>query len=234
MLLPVVVNLRAAVNDRKVRLESLELALGFWSNKHVGDKMLLPSHFMNKSNIFARLFRGSNIAIKDIGRVARVKMCDRLVEQLVKDLWLGRLINIIPVHVLGRLRARIQDNPSVLGRATRVLASVNGKRVTIFRLGHDALLVGDFVIKEFFIRQVAIHSLGASNTERVEIDALTSIGSGKCPRDLVGITTRRVEIQVRLGRKECRFGVERRSLSEKSGRRVSEPLPKQRVIGALM
>lgn len=115
---------------------------------------------MHESNLFATGLGCSAVAIKYICRLSGVKVLDRLVKQLIKDLRVGGLVDFVPVNVLGRLRVGVEDDPAVLGRAARVLARVYRKGVSVLGLGDDAFLVGDFVVKELLVRQIAVNGLG--------------------------------------------------------------------------
>jgi len=162
---------------------------------HARTKMLLPRHFVHKTNLLLRRLVGSAVPIKDVGRLARVEILDGLVVEFLKDLGRGGLIDIVPVHVFGRFRSRVEDNEAILGRAARVFARVDGKGVAVLGLGHDPFLVGDFVIKELLVGQVAVNGAGSGDSERV---SNAHFGAGVRALDrgaaLVGIASGAVKI----------------------------------------
>jgi hypothetical protein len=158
--------------------------------------VLLPGHFVHKANLFARGQVGAAIAVKHIGRVAGIKVRHGLVQERIKDFGLGGLIDRVPIHVFGSFTAWIEYNPAILGRPTGILAGIDGKRVAIFRMRHNTLIVGLFVLKELGVGQVAIERMDIGNAQlRRQTRFDTSIRTRHSPTHLIGIATRRIKRQ---------------------------------------
>lgn len=152
-------------------------------------KMLLPRHFVDESDLLLRRLVGTAVAVKDVGRLPRVEILDSLIVQLVKDLRRGGLVDVVPVHVFRRFTARIQHNETILGRTTRVLAGIDGEGVAVLGLGHDALLVGHFVVKQLLVGQIAVDRRRSRNAELVQAHFEAGVGALDRGAALVGIAT---------------------------------------------
>ena len=101
------------------------------SNEHVSHKVMLPSKFSNESYFLASMRASSCKTVKDIGFIERIIVLYGFLIQLFKDLGRRWLIDIIPVNVLGSLSIWVKDKKLVFRRATRVLASIDSKSLTI-------------------------------------------------------------------------------------------------------
>merc|ERR1712150_271051 len=65
MFFPIFINNSTCIDNCEFRLK-----IFFWdrvrANKHIGDKMMLPGHFSNKSDSFGRLRTSTTISIKNV------------------------------------------------------------------------------------------------------------------------------------------------------------------------
>ncbi len=175
------------IHDGKIGFKVVQF---FWidgTNEHVGAKVLLPGHFVDETNLLARGGRCTHVAIKDVDLVQSVEIIHSLLVQFVKDFWRSWLIDVVPIHVFGRLRAWIQNDKLVLGRSARELASRDGKGGSIFCLGNDSLLVGLFVFKDFIVGQVPVHGGGVGDANFVNADLLAGSRPLEGLRDIVGM-----------------------------------------------
>mmetsp|Transcript_27000 Transcript_27000/g.47662 ORF Transcript_27000/g.47662 Transcript_27000/m.47662 type:complete len:355 (-) Transcript_27000:609-1673(-) len=98
---PIFVGLGAGIDDGEVGLKIVQLGGVGRSDEHIGDEMLLPGIFVNKTDLLARLGGGTNIAVKDVGSVERVEEFDGLLVEFFKNFWSRCLVDIIPVKVFG-------------------------------------------------------------------------------------------------------------------------------------
>ena len=158
------------------------------ANEHIRNKMLLPGHFVDESNLLAGFRRRSTVAIKDVGLFQSVEMGYSLGIELVKDFWSGRTIDIIPVNVLSRLRTLIVDDPLVLRRTTSVLSGIDRKSFPVFSGGYLSFVVRLFVLKELLEGQVAMNSGWSSDAKRVYSGLVASIGALDVLSNVVCIT----------------------------------------------
>jgi len=151
--------------------------------------MLLPRHFVDESDLLLRRLVGTAEAVKDVSRLPRVEILDGLVVELVKDFRRGGLVNVVPVHIFRRFAARIQHNETVLGRTPRVFSGIDGEGVAVLGLGHDALLVGHFVVKQLLVGEIAVDRRRTRNAELVQARFEAGIGALERGAALVGIAT---------------------------------------------
>ena len=177
--LPVVVDLTAAVDHGKVGLEILEFFFVGGPDEHVGDKVDLPGHFHNESNLLLRLLVGATESVKDVDRVEGVQVVDGLVVEFIKDFRSRGLVDGSPVEIGSGLAALILDNPLVLGRAASVLARVYDKGVAVLGGCHNALIVLLLVFKELLVGEVLVDSGGTGNAESGNARLGTSVGADK-------------------------------------------------------
>mmetsp|Transcript_25094 Transcript_25094/g.51269 ORF Transcript_25094/g.51269 Transcript_25094/m.51269 type:complete len:205 (-) Transcript_25094:583-1197(-) len=113
--LPVLVDLRAGVDDGEVRLKVFQLLFGRRADEHVGNKVLRPCHFMDEADLVLRLGRRTDEAVEDVGGLSGVEVRDGLVVQLLEYLGSGGLIDVVPVNVGGRFGSLVEDHPLILG-----------------------------------------------------------------------------------------------------------------------
>lgn len=162
--------------------------------------MLLPRHFVHKANFLARGEIGPAVSVENVRCFSGIEVGHRLFEQFVKDLGLGRLVDAVPIHVFRRFAARIQDNPPILRRPSRVFASVDGKGIAVLGAGDDALLVVLFVLEQFGVRQVAVERARSGNAQgRRQARLRTRVRPRHGASHSVGVTARRVKRQRRSG-----------------------------------
>jgi hypothetical protein len=188
MSFPVFVDLRTAVNDGKIWFKSYQFFFRFRTNEHVGDKVLLPGHFMDETDLLSANGVGTTVSIKDIGCGSCVKVGDALVVQFIEDFRAGGLIDTVPINVLLRLGSSVLDHPLVLGRSARVLACIDRKGIAIVCLGYDTLLVGLLVFEKLGVGQVAIQGAGAGDTKLVQANLFAGIRSDDSLGNLVSVT----------------------------------------------
>jgi hypothetical protein len=172
---PILVNLGATVDDCKVGLKVLEFFFGRGPDKHVGDKVLLPCHFVDETNLFLRRRVGTTKTVKDVGGIACIEIGNGLVVEFIKDFRSRGLINGTPIEVGIRFRADITDNPLVLGRTSSKLASVDCKGGTVFGSGNDAFVVFLFMLKEFLESKILVDGRRTSDSKRGNASLETSI-----------------------------------------------------------
>jgi hypothetical protein len=193
---PVLIYLRAAVDDGKVWLKSVELFGFLWTNEHVlwwriesercervsccclpqgpspwsfayRNKVLLPGQLVDKANLSTRVGAGTTIEIRHVELIDSIHVSHRLVVEFLKDFRARRLVDFVPVNMVCRLGTRIQDNKTIMGRPTRVLARVHGKGISVLGLGHNAFLVGLFMQVQFRVGEIAIDGRRVSDTVNV-------------------------------------------------------------------
>mmetsp|Transcript_2630 Transcript_2630/g.6666 ORF Transcript_2630/g.6666 Transcript_2630/m.6666 type:complete len:276 (-) Transcript_2630:181-1008(-) len=202
---------------------------------------------MNKANFLASFWTGTTIPVKHVGLVESIEMSHGPFIQLLEHFRCCRLVDIIPINVLGGFRALIVDNEAILGRPTSVLASVDGERFAVFRIGNLTFVVGFFMFKQFRIRQVPVQSAGVGNAQRVQASTQTGVGSLKRLRHLIGVTcpfklggfqNRRLETGLEVVglqqclRRRCRsFGRRRVVRLKRKGRRRRRGGRHQRLDG---
>mmetsp|Transcript_25773 Transcript_25773/g.52753 ORF Transcript_25773/g.52753 Transcript_25773/m.52753 type:complete len:238 (-) Transcript_25773:278-991(-) len=177
---PVLVNLGACIDYSEVGLTKVvKILLGGGSDKHIANKMLLPSHFMHKTYLLLRLGVGTAETVKDICLFLCIEIFDCLFVKLLEDFWCGGLVDVVPINIFFRFGSLVQDEPFVLGGAASELASVDGKCVTIFSGGDPALSVGNLMVKQLLVGQVSINSGDFGDTQFVDPNDLTGVGSSK-------------------------------------------------------
>lgn len=189
---PVLIDLRAGIDDREVGLKVLELLLGLGADEHVGHKVLRPGHLVNEANLTLRLGRGTDEAVEDIALLLGIEVGDGLVVQLLEDLGSGGLVDVVPVDMLGGIGTLVEDEPLVLGRAAGELARIDGECIAILGRGDPTLVVGDLVLEEFLICQVFVDGRWAGNAELVDAGFGTGGGTDESFGYVVLIAFRRL------------------------------------------
>ena len=189
---PVLIDLRAGIDDREVGLKILELLLGLGADEHVGHKVLRPGHLVNEADLALRLGRGTDEAVEDVALLLGVEVGDGLVVQLLEDLGSGGLVDVVPVDMLGGIRTLVEDEPLVLGRAAGELASVDGECIAILGRGDPTLVVGDLVLEELLICQVFVDGRRTGNAELIDAGFGTGRGTDESFGYIVLIAFRRL------------------------------------------
>jgi hypothetical protein len=147
--------------------------------------VLLPGLVEQEADLLAFGWIGSTIDIRDVARLALIKIVDGFVVELIEYFRLGCLIDTIPVNVGFGLGSLIQYNPLVLGGTTGEFSGIDAKCVTVFGLGHNAFAVLDFVLKDFVVVQVAVDCGRACDPEFVNTDFETGVRALVCLRNVV-------------------------------------------------
>jgi hypothetical protein len=179
MAFPIFINLRTGIDNGKVRFKIHEFFGRGRTNKHVGDKVLMPCIFCDKSNFTTTSRRGTAVSIKDIDSLSGIHVRDRVGIEFVKDCRVGRHVDIVPIDIGGSLRTLVFDTESILGRTTSASASIDLKGGTIFGGGHDSFLVLLFVFKEFWIAEILVNRGRTCNTKRSNTGLETSVCTSK-------------------------------------------------------
>mmetsp|Transcript_92923 Transcript_92923/g.265268 ORF Transcript_92923/g.265268 Transcript_92923/m.265268 type:complete len:489 (-) Transcript_92923:32-1498(-) len=96
VLLPLLIHLRAGVDDREVRVEVGDIRSGLGADEHVGDEVLLPCQLVHEADLLLRGERGAAESVEHVGFVEGVEVVDGLLEELVEHLRLHRLVHLAP------------------------------------------------------------------------------------------------------------------------------------------
>ena len=178
MFLPILVDLRGAVDDGEVRLEALEVRLAVGTDEHVGDEVLLPRHLVNEADPLLTLGVGPAEAIEDVGLLLRVEVLHGLLVELVKDLGRRGLVDLAPVDVLVGLAANVLHEPLVARRTPCELAGVDAEGVAVLGRGNLALVVADLVLEELLEGLILVDGRGAGDAQAGNAGFLAGSGAG--------------------------------------------------------
>ena len=77
----------------KFRFESLQIRFVIGTDEHVHYKMLLPRHFVKKTDLSLRFGIGSTKTVKDIRAIKRIEVIDCLFVKFYEYFRAGRLIH---------------------------------------------------------------------------------------------------------------------------------------------
>ena len=167
---PLLVHLATGVDDGEIRLEIREIVLALGSYEHVGDKVLLPSHLVDETDLLLTGGVASTKSVKDVQLVLGVHVIDGGLVQIVENLWGDILVYFAPPEVLVGLAANIADNPLVGRGAAGEFSRIHSKRLAVFGPGDLSLLVGLLVFVELLECLVLVNKRRSVNTEGVDSD----------------------------------------------------------------